>query len=204
VWVPRNFVEYADYLSKIVDTNDFMLRRPIFLAMQQRWGIDFTVDCFATARNCLVDVDGQPRFFSRWWSPDSLGINAFRFSWFGLRCWINPPFTRLGEVLAHLWRSRSLAGIFVPDWRKQHWWVDYCPDGRHWAPFVLDAVEITTDRYTFLPGTGANEVNLLAPNFRLFALLIDFRFGDDACTSPLFRGYPRACVAKPGCCPTCD
>ena len=55
-----------------------------------------------------------------------------------------------------------------------------CPDGEHFAPFVVDHVDLPTDAIEgvdlFSPGAGrANEVHVGPPSFEVVALRIDFR-----------------------------
>ena len=46
-WVPRSLNDKADYLSKIVDFDDWEVVPEIFQFLDSRWG-PHTVDCFAT------------------------------------------------------------------------------------------------------------------------------------------------------------
>ena len=73
-WVPRSLNEKADYLSKIVDYDDWELVPEFFRQLDELWG-PFTVDCFATCYNRKVPKNifhdsgilGQPELtrFSR-------------------------------------------------------------------------------------------------------------------------------------------
>ena len=56
-WVPRSLNEKADYLSKIVDYDDWELAPEFFQQLDELWG-PFTVDCFATHYNRKV-----PKYF---------------------------------------------------------------------------------------------------------------------------------------------
>ena len=56
-WVPRSLNEKADYLSKIVDYDDWELVPEFFRQLDELWG-PFTVDCFATCYNRKV-----PKYF---------------------------------------------------------------------------------------------------------------------------------------------
>ena len=61
-WIPRSDNEVADYLSKIVDFDDWGVKDSYFQTVNSIWG-PFTVDCFANSVNAKV-----PRFivFSTW------------------------------------------------------------------------------------------------------------------------------------------
>ena len=57
-WIPRLLNERADYLSKIVDYDDWIVKDCYLRAVTSLWG-PCSVDCFASSLNCKV-----PRFLS--------------------------------------------------------------------------------------------------------------------------------------------
>ena len=61
-WIPRSDNEVADYLSKIVDFDDWGVKDSYFHSLNSIWG-PFTVDCFANSVNAKV-----PRFYSLFFS----------------------------------------------------------------------------------------------------------------------------------------
>ena len=77
-WIPGSLTEKADYLSKIVDFDDWEIWEiipEIFQLLDNQWG-PHTLDCFAMFYNHKV-----PRFFSRFWNPGSSGMDAFFQVW---------------------------------------------------------------------------------------------------------------------------
>ena len=62
-WVPRELNEKADYLSRIVDYDDWFLNPAVFEELNVLWG-PHTVDRFADFHNRQL-----PRFNSRCWNP---------------------------------------------------------------------------------------------------------------------------------------
>ena len=100
-WVPRSLNDKADYLSKIVDFDDWEVVSEIFQFLDSRWG-PHTVDCFATFYNFKV-----PRFFPRFWNPGSSGVDAFFQTWQGENCWVVPPVVLLSKVLRFMSLSRA-------------------------------------------------------------------------------------------------
>ena len=70
-WVPRELNEQADYLSRIVDLDDWMLNPQVFEQLDALWG-PYTVDRFASCDNTQL-----PRFNSRCWNPGSEAVDAF-------------------------------------------------------------------------------------------------------------------------------
>ena len=77
-WIPREQNAQADYLSRVVDFDDWRLNPAFFGALELKWG-PHTVDRFADAYNCQL-----PRFNSRYWCPGSEAVNTFTCDWAGL------------------------------------------------------------------------------------------------------------------------
>ena len=76
-WIPRTLNQKADYYSKTVDFDDCCVSNDYFRAIDSRWG-PFTLDCFASYANTKL-----PRFYSRFYSPNTLGVDALSHSWQG-------------------------------------------------------------------------------------------------------------------------
>ncbi len=71
----------ADYLSKVIESDDWSVTQSIFENIQSRWG-KLEVDFFASEHNAKL-----PIFYSRFWCPRSAGVDAFTYDWkhvFGL------------------------------------------------------------------------------------------------------------------------
>ena len=73
------------------------------------------------------DIDGfseaDTAKCSRWWGPGSpFGEDAFLQSWSGLTLWLNPPFSRLDEVLAKIIRDEAHALLVMPQWELRSWY----------------------------------------------------------------------------------
>ena len=71
-WAPRELNQQADDVSKLIDSSDWRLHPRMFEFMNDRWG-PHSVDLFASSRNTHYYV----RFFSRFWCPGTLGVDAF-------------------------------------------------------------------------------------------------------------------------------
>ena len=76
-WISRTQNERADYLSKIVDYDDWIVKDCYFYAITSVWG-PCLVACFAGYKNRKL-----PRFYSKYFNPDSLGVDSLAFSWVG-------------------------------------------------------------------------------------------------------------------------
>ena len=92
-WSPRSLNDRADYLSRIVDKDDWGLSLETFFQLQNTFG-QIDIDWFASKHNAKV-----ARFYSRFWNSSCLGVDAFTVSWskdFGL---FVPPVYLLNRVL---------------------------------------------------------------------------------------------------------
>ena len=58
-WIPRELNERADFLSRIIDYDDWQLNPVVFSELEEAWG-PHSVDHFASFHNCQL-----PRFNSR-------------------------------------------------------------------------------------------------------------------------------------------
>ena len=70
-WIPRTLNQQADYISRLLDTDDWQINDDLFSALNDPWG-PHTVDCFANYYNHKL-----LRFFSRFWNPNTAGVDFF-------------------------------------------------------------------------------------------------------------------------------
>lgn len=94
-WRPREENILADFLSKLRDSGDWKVHPAVFQVLSSKWG-SFDIDVFASHTNNQLQV-----YYSRFFAPDTSGVDAFRFSW-GRSCWANPLFGMILKVLQHL------------------------------------------------------------------------------------------------------
>ena len=100
-WIPRDQNNCADFLSKIVDVEDLGISDTIFQEMNDLWG-PYDMDWFASWYNAKCS-----RFYSRYWNPGSVGIDAFTCDWGGINGWFVPPVYLITRVLKHMALSRG-------------------------------------------------------------------------------------------------
>lgn len=74
-WIPRAENQLADYLSRIVDPDDWMLSPDLFQILAKKWG-PFDVDRMACHYNCQL-----PRFNSKFWCPGTEAVDCFTQDW---------------------------------------------------------------------------------------------------------------------------
>ncbi|XP_060565226.1 uncharacterized protein LOC132724391, partial [Ruditapes philippinarum] len=106
-WIPRSFNERADYLSKIVDYNDRGISNKLLFMIKTRFG-HLSVDWFASEHNAKL-----VKFYSRFWSPSSSGVDAFTENWgfeFGL---FVLPITLIGKVIRKMSADQAVGVLVV-------------------------------------------------------------------------------------------
>ncbi|KAL9963329.1 hypothetical protein ACROYT_G032521 [Oculina patagonica] len=95
-WVPRSSNEQADYLSRIVDIDDWFVSPRIFRLLDLKWG-SHSIDRFADEHNHLL-----PRFDSRFWNPLCEAMDTFTRSWSFDNNWLCPPPHLVPRALKHM------------------------------------------------------------------------------------------------------
>ena len=70
-WISRTLDQQADYISRLIDVDDWQTTNDLFSSLNERLG-SHSVDCFANYYNHQL-----PRFFSRFWNPNTAGIDFF-------------------------------------------------------------------------------------------------------------------------------
>ena len=168
-WIPRELNVRADYLSCIVDHDDWLLNPVVFAQLDAIWG-PHTVDRFASFHNRQL-----PRFNSRCWNPGSEAVDAFTVNWLGENNWLCPPIALIPRVLRHAQACSARGTLVVPCWPSAVFWPLLCHAPGRFAPFVRDARELPRVNSLFLPGlSGSVLFNGNLPNTRVLALHCDF------------------------------
>lgn len=172
-WIPRNLNHRADYWSKVIDTDDWMLNPVHFLELDQLWG-PHTVDCFASFNSKQL-----PKFYSRWFCPGCAGIDAFTLDWSGDNNWLVPPIHLVARVLRHLISGGEAGTLVVPFWPSAPWWPLLMKDCGTTQDFVVDYRDIPLHPLTFLPGSADSDLfGSGTPDCRILALRIQCSAGD--------------------------
>ena len=76
-WIPREENLVADYISKVLDYDDWMLHPAIFEQLNALWG-PHDVDRFANYHNRQLE-----RFNSKFWTSQPEAVDAFIVNWHG-------------------------------------------------------------------------------------------------------------------------
>lgn len=72
-WIPRTLNDQADFISRIIDHDDWGVAEHVFLYLDSLWG-PHEIDWFASDHNNKLPV-----FYSRYWNVNSMGIDAYHY-----------------------------------------------------------------------------------------------------------------------------
>jgi len=104
-----------------------------------------SVDCFASYKNHKV-----PRFYSKNFNPDSLGVDSLAFGWVGEICWLVPPVSLVKKVILHVCFCRCRGTLVVPYWPSAHYWHLLVERGGVFKSFVADCLYVENGNDVFL------------------------------------------------------
>jgi hypothetical protein len=175
VWVPREWNQIADDISKWYDPDDWMLNPHHWAVVCARFG-PFDCDCFASSVTALLDC-----YCAVIWSPGVWYVDCFTGSWSAGVRWWNPNPRDVGRVLLKVLRDGALGSLLLPVWPASWWWKRLCPDGKHFAAFVVDWLELPVT--LFVMGEGHGLWNTMLPRTRMIVARLDGRLGS-ACVGP--------------------
>ena len=91
----------------------------LFLILSLNW-IDFS---FLYVKDTLVHYNHKlPRFFSRFWNPNTAGVDFFLQSLREENCWVVPPVSIVPRVLHYMMCQKAVGTVVVPFWPSAHYW----------------------------------------------------------------------------------
>ena len=167
-WIPRELNE-KDYLSRIVDLDDWFLNPAVFTELDSLWG-PHMIDRFASFSNAQL-----PRFNSRCWNPGSEAVDAFTVNWAGEMNWLCPPIALIPRVIRHAQACAAKGTLIVPCWPSAAFWLLICPTKGSYSKFVVGVQSLPLSSSLFLRGlSGAVIFNGQVPNTEVLALWCDF------------------------------
>ena len=76
-----------------------------------------TVDCFATYYNRKI-----VRYYSRFWKPETSGIDAFMQWWKVENSWLVPPVYLIPRALDYMYNQGAKGTLVVPLWNSVVFW----------------------------------------------------------------------------------
>ncbi|VDH90196.1 Hypothetical predicted protein [Mytilus galloprovincialis] len=149
VWVPRTLNEKADFISRIIDYDDWGIDEQLFMYVDSLWG-PHEIDWFANDDDHKLTV-----FYSRYWTVNSMGIDAFTINWQGANGWFVPPVCLVSKVISYVRQCFAHGTLVLPLWKSASFWPMLCPTGEGFIKeaFQSDLLE--------LPDTLIEKIHLL-------------------------------------------
>lgn len=124
-WIPRLLNEKADYLSRCKDSDDWEVENWVFKKLDEIWG-PHTIDRYASNYNkkCV-------RFNTRWWVPETDGVNALNQSWVKPENnWLVPPPRLVLLTLQKMEKDRAVGTLILPNWSSAPFYPLIFKDGK--------------------------------------------------------------------------
>ena len=133
-WIPRSENGLADFVSKMVDYDDWSVTDVFFAFTDNIWG-SHTVDRFANPENKKL-----PRFNSLFWNPGCKSVDAFSQNWQGENNWLIPPIYLIPKTIQHLLTCRAKGTRLVPAWPSAPFWTILFQSEYNPQPFVSEII----------------------------------------------------------------
>ena len=111
-WVPRTNNDTSDYISRIIDYDDWDVVHGTFDYLESIWG-PHEIDWFANDHNHKLPV-----FYSRYWTVNSMGIDAFTIDWNGINGCFVPPICLVARVLRYMKQCMAHGTVILPLWKS--------------------------------------------------------------------------------------
>ena len=160
----------VDEMSRKIDFDDWEITQPFFNFLNQKWG-PYTIDCFADSSNTKLG-----KFYSKYFCPNTSGVNAFLYSWAGENSYLVPPVYLVSRAIKQLRYYKTRGTLVVPLWFSAAFWVHIHNDRNQFLPFVKDYMIVDNPRLCVRQGTNENcFIGSEDFNSKILALYIDFR-----------------------------
>lgn len=151
-WIPRSENERADFLSRIIDVDDWGISVDFFDFLDDLWG-PHSYDRFANMDNTKL-----PLFSSLYWNPRASGIDAFTCHWANHNNWLVPPIALVPRCINHLVKCKASGTLVVPKWPSAAFWPLIFADGLSYKPYVLDVLEFHETNRILVAGNNPNSL----------------------------------------------
>ena len=166
-WIPRALNDRADYLSWIVDINDWRVSNQFFKFIDSIWG-PHDVDRFANSVNTRLR-----RFNSLFWSPGSEGVDAFAQIWESDNNWLVPPIHLILRCIKYLRINKASATLIVPCWKSAIFWPAITNSDGSFREFVVDSRIFTNPLGIYEQGSAPS---MFGDNFKASVAALRIRF----------------------------
>ena len=147
-WVPRTENSKADYISKMIDHEDWSVSDDFFDFINELWGIH-TIDRFASPLN-----NKTIRFNSLFWSPSTEAVDAFTQNWSLENNWLVPPIFSVVRAIKHLIFCKARGTLIVPRWVSAAYWPYIFNANLEYKEYVTDVLEFTEAERIYVKGSS--------------------------------------------------
>lgn len=114
-WIPRITNQRADYISRLIDPDDWQITSECFQILEGLWG-PHLVDGFANHYNKKLQR------FSRHWNPCTSGVYVFVQNIKEKNCLLAPPLIIVARVLQYMNSQEAVGTLVVPHWPSTAFW----------------------------------------------------------------------------------
>ena len=164
-WLSRESNIRADMLSKCFDSDDWGIKQNVFVHIDKTWGAH-TCDRFASDYNAKC-----ANFNSRWWCPNTSGVDAFKQFWGKDNNWLVPPPRLVCKTLNKLKHENGKGTLIIPQWKSAPFWPLLCKNDK-WESCVKEVIKVNS--LITEKGRGANGIFGGHNVFDMVALRIEF------------------------------
>lgn len=147
-WIPRTENAKADYISRMIDHEDWQITFEFFDFLNFLWG-PHSIDRFASISNRKT-----VRFNSLFWNPDSEAIDAFTQNWTNDNNWLVPPIYSVVRTIKHLIAQRARGTLIVPRWVSAAFWPYIFDSHMMYKDYVKDVLEFTEHDRIYVKGSS--------------------------------------------------
>lgn len=164
-WLPRTLNEYADCLSRVIDYDDWSISQEFYDHASSLF-CPFTVDRFASSLNAKCT-----KFYSKFWCPGTLGVDAFSTDWANENNWLVPPLYLVPCTVFHLEHCRARGVLIVPAWQFSVFWPVLFPsNGPRFS--IMQVMEFSDPRHIFGPSPAGLHTIFSDSHFKSPVLVI--------------------------------
>ncbi|CAC5421117.1 unnamed protein product [Mytilus coruscus] len=151
-WIPRSENTLADYVSKMVDHEDWGVSFEFFNFIDEICG-PHTIDRFASHLNTKL-----PRYNSLFWNATAEAIDAFTQDWSQENNWLVPPIYLVLRVIKHVIACKESGTLIVPKWTSAVFWPYIFKKDLIYQDYVVDVLEFQKTEGIFMQGSNEKSI----------------------------------------------
>ena len=151
-WVPRSQNEQADFLSRIIDADDWQISDNFFQYVNSLWE-PAVIDRFASYTNKKLT-----RFNSRFWNPGAEAVDCYTVDWSPDMNLLVPPLNQVSRCFGYLVECKAKGLLICPAWRSASFWPLLFPDEGNPVSAVTDYKIIPNYGNIFIGGSCKNDI----------------------------------------------